>query len=210
MRRRRDRQAAVSIWTSAYARHEPDILAFLSRRLPREDAEDICQETFARAVAAGDALRDPGSVRAYLFRIAHNLMVNHLRRRGRVRIEADLGTGVDLELLAGAAEREGPEARRAWEALSARLAARLDELPADQRRAFRMGALERRPYAEIAAATGWSRAKVKIDVFRARRRLIEELRDWRPEGADRRADTNRSDGADRRAGADGANGAKEM
>ena len=88
MRRRRGKQAAVSIWTSAYARHESDILAFLRRRLPREDAEDLCQETFARAVAAGDALRDPSRVRAYLYSIAHNLMVNHLRRRGRVWTEA--------------------------------------------------------------------------------------------------------------------------
>ena len=181
MRRRRSKQAAVSIWTSAYARHESDILAFLRRRLPREDAEDLCQETFARAVAAGDALRDPSRVRAYLYRIAHNLMVNHLRRRGRVWTEADLGDGVDLELLAGAVDREGPEARRDWDVLSGRLSELLGELPADQRRAFRLGALERRPYAEIAAATGWSVAKVKIDVYRARRRLIEGLHDWRPE-----------------------------
>ena len=171
----------MTIWTSAYARHESDILAFLRRRLPREDAEDLCQETFARAVAAGDALRDPDRVRAYLFRIAHNLMVNHLRRRGRVWSESDLGDGVDLERLAGAVDGEGPEARRRRGVLTRRLAELLARLPADQRQAFRLGALDRRPYAEIAAAMGWSVAKVKIEVFRARRRLIAGLHDWRPE-----------------------------
>jgi RNA polymerase sigma-70 factor (ECF subfamily) len=183
MGRPRGKQAAVTIWTSAYARHESEILTFLRRRLPREDAEDLCQETFARAVAAGDALRDPGRVRAYLFRIAHNLIVNHLRRRGRVWVESDLGDGVDLEQLAGAVDNEGPESRRRRSVLTRRLAELLAELPDDQRQAFRLGALDRRPYAQIATAMGWSMAKVKIEVFRARRRLIAGLRDWHPEAA---------------------------
>lgn len=173
---------AVTNWNSAYARHEAEILTFLRRRLPCEDAEDLCQETFARAVAAGGALRDPGRVRAYLFRIAHNLMVNHLRRRGRVWAESDLGEGVDLEHLAGAVAGEGPESQRRQGVLTRRLAELLAELPVDQHRAFRLGALDRRPYAEIAAAMGWSVAKVKIEVFRARRRLIAGLHDWQPEG----------------------------
>ena len=32
-----------------------------------------------------------------------------------------------------------------------------------------------RPYAEIAAATGWTPSKVKINVYRARQRLVAEL-----------------------------------
>ena len=183
MGRPRGKQAPVTIWTSAYARHESEILTFLRRRLPREDAEDLCQETFARAVAAGDALRDPGRVRAYLFRIAHNLIVNHLRRRGRVWIESDLGDGVDLEQLAGAVDDEGPESRCCRGALTRRLAELLAELPDDQRQAFRLGALDRRPYAQIATSMGWSMAKVKIEVFRARRRLIAGLHDWHPDAA---------------------------
>ncbi len=175
----------MTIWTSAYARHESEILAFLKRRLPREDAEDLCQETFARAVAAGDALRDPGRVRAYLFRIARNLLVNHLRRRGRMRSQSDLGEGVDLVHLAGAVEGDGPEARRSRDALTQRLAELLAQLPTDQQQAFRLGALDRRPYAEIASALGWSVAKVKIEVYRARRRLIAGLHDWRPAAATR-------------------------
>lgn len=175
------------MWTSAYIQHETAIRGFLSRRLPREDAEDLCQETFARAVAAGDALRDERRVRAYLFRIAHNLMVSHLRRRGIVRAASDLGEGIELETLAESAGPAGPEEQRLWRALTARLQELLADLPADQRRAFRDGVLARRPYAEIAAETGWSVAKIKVDVYRARRELIAGLRDWRPSGGARRA-----------------------
>jgi len=173
------------MWTSAYTQHETAILGFLRRRLPREDAEDLCQETFARAVAAGDALRDESRARAYLFRIAHNLMVSHLRRRGLVRIASDLGEGIDLEHLAESADPAGPEEQRHWNALIGRLQELLARLPADQRRVFQEGVLKRRAYAELAAETGWSIAKIKVDVYRARRELIAGLRDWRPAGAPR-------------------------
>jgi RNA polymerase sigma-70 factor, ECF subfamily len=191
---RRGKREDVTIWSSAFARHEADILGYLRRRLPREDAEDLCQETFARAVVAGDALRERDRVRAYLFQIAHNLMVNHLRRRGLVWAESDLGESVDLENLLDTARDAGPEAERRWHALTARVAELLELLPDDQRHAFRQGVLERRPYAEIAAGTGWSVGKVKIEVFRARRALIEGLRDWQPDSASRASRATRRAG----------------
>ena len=182
-------------WSKAYRRHGGDIRAYLARRLPRrEEAEDLCQETFLRAMRAEDRLRDPGRLRAYLFSTAHNLLVNHLRRRRLVQAESELGEGRRLELVVGVrgAEAElGPTAAIRDRELARALATALAGLPADQRLAFTLGPLERRPYAEIAASTGWSLSKVKINVHRARKSLMARLEEHAPAaraaGADKEA-----------------------
>lgn len=162
----------MSIWTSAYTRHEPGILAYLKRRFGPEDAEDLCQETFARALAAENAPREEGRVKAYLYRIAHNLMVNRFRRPSLMQSECDLGEHVRMAELAVEPAHRSPEARAHVRDLARQLTTLLAELPPDQRQAFELGVLQRKPYKEIADMTGWSLSKVKGDVFRARQRLI--------------------------------------
>jgi len=171
----RGMEQAAAHWGEAFTSHRAAIQAYLRRRVPREDAEDLCQETFARAFAAGDALRDRGRTRAYLYRIAHNLLVNFRRRPRLVRTECDLGESVDLAALAIAPPQHGPEAETRWRALEARVDGLLAQLPPEHRLAFELGVLEQRPYAEIAAVMGWTPSKVKINVYRARQRLVAEL-----------------------------------
>lgn len=165
----------MSFWPDAYAEHAPGLRNFLRRRLrSAELAEDLTQETFARALDAREPLRDPGRVRPYLYRTAWRLLLNHRRRPALVRSEHELGEAVELGDLGatGADHSAAPVLERELrEAVDAALAA----LPDDQARAFRWAVIEQRGYAEIAAHTGWSRSKVKICVFRARQRVMEEL-----------------------------------
>lgn len=51
----------------------------LSRSLP--EAEDLAQETFVRAFRALDTFEGRATPRAWLYKIAHNLCVNHVQRR---------------------------------------------------------------------------------------------------------------------------------
>jgi RNA polymerase sigma-70 factor (ECF subfamily) len=44
-------------------------------------AEDMVQETLARALERSDTLTAPGALRVWLFRIAHNLAIDHYRRQ---------------------------------------------------------------------------------------------------------------------------------
>jgi RNA polymerase sigma-70 factor, ECF subfamily len=88
------------------------------------DAEDVTERTFLAALSAIDSFRDEGaSVRSWLFRIAHNQVVNALRTRGRRAtssldaVEHPSGT-FDPASALGAAE-EVRELRRALGALSA-------------------------------------------------------------------------------------------
>lgn len=62
----------------AYREHQHWLIAFLRRRFGQEDAEDLAQETYARAVTAKATIRNP---RAFLARVALNAARDLLRRR---------------------------------------------------------------------------------------------------------------------------------
>jgi len=170
----------MSFWSITYERHSPAIRAFLTKRLlDQEAAADICQETFVRAIDAEHTLRDKTKVRSFLFRTAHNLMINQIRRRGLVKNETDisdtscLDTAVDTRQIS-------PEAATEWTLLTEKVRDLMKELSPDLARAFELGIVERRSYAEIAKITGWSDTKVKATIFRARKKVMVGLREYRP------------------------------
>lgn len=167
-------------WADAYKQYAPEIRAFLERRLwgRLDEAEDLCQETFTRVVSAAVELRDPSKVKSYLMRTANNLLISRLRRGGLVSNETDLGEGADL---AGRPDPGAvdPHAEAQRLELQRKVEDLLVQLPKDQRVAFEQGVLQRRPYAQIADENNWSETKVKICVYRARKRLMEGLREYR-------------------------------
>lgn len=168
-------------WQEAYRSHAGAVLAFLQSRLAeREEAEDLLQETFVRAIRAGAALRERTKLRSYLFTIAHNLMLNRRRRRPFLLFsqarEAEAIRLGDLPDSGG----EDPEASVRFDDLERRLAEALAAMPPAQRTAFEQGVLDKRPYREIAAENGWTVAQVKINVYRARRRAMATLSDLLP------------------------------
>jgi len=58
------------------------VLAPLTNRVrKREDAEDLLQETFIRAIRGGSALRDDSRVKSYLMSIAYRAMIDKGRRK---------------------------------------------------------------------------------------------------------------------------------
>ena len=63
-------------------RHGTGIKAYAQRLLRNPElAEDVYVETFARLVRERDNLRPQGTVRGFLYTIAHNLCISLLRRR---------------------------------------------------------------------------------------------------------------------------------
>jgi RNA polymerase sigma-70 factor (ECF subfamily) len=168
-------------WSEAYKQYSPEIRAFLERRLwgRREEAEDLCQETFSRVVAAAVELRDPSKVRAYLYRTANNLLISRLRRKSIIRSESDLGDGAEVYSTSIDHSAVDPQAEAERNELQTKMEELLAELPDDQRYAFEQGVLQRRPYADIAQEHDWSETKVKVCVYRARKQLMAGLKDFR-------------------------------
>ena len=66
-----------------YLAYQPQVLRYLTRMLgQRQTAQDLTQETFLRATRAPGPEDEPQQ-RAWLFRIARNLALNHIRDTSR-------------------------------------------------------------------------------------------------------------------------------
>jgi RNA polymerase sigma-70 factor (ECF subfamily) len=78
--------AVSSDWSALYSSHAPDIASFLLKLTgDPEEASDLMQETFVRAMRSNKGARDLRSARAWLFRIAANLAHDHHRRKTLLR-----------------------------------------------------------------------------------------------------------------------------
>ncbi|HEX2104939.1 MAG TPA: RNA polymerase sigma factor, partial [Solirubrobacteraceae bacterium] len=136
----------------------------------RSDVEDVLQDVFLRAY---NALRDddrPVTLRAWLYRVAHNRCVDHLRRPQPVASEVfDVSRTPVLDPPAETERRE--ELRR--------LVSDIRRLPEQQRSALLMCELEGLSYAELADVLGVTVQAVKSLLVRARLSLVEagEARD---------------------------------
>jgi len=80
-------------WSSVYAAHAGELAGYLAKLAGDPEAgSDLMQETFIRGMRSGDAIRDPGAVRAWLYRTATNLAHNHRRRHAILRFMPFTGT----------------------------------------------------------------------------------------------------------------------
>ena len=106
LRARRGDRKAFSRLTEPYRR---ELLAYCYRLTGTlTEAEDLVQECFLRAFRALETFEGRASLRAWLYKIAHNLCLNHVQRRppGWESLES---VGVNLCDLASDAEDAGLE-----------------------------------------------------------------------------------------------------
>lgn len=76
------RQSTVSAFEAFFWQYERQIIGYLCRMTDDEQtAFDLSQETFLRAWQHFDVLLAPDQARAWLFRVATNLALNHVHRR---------------------------------------------------------------------------------------------------------------------------------
>ena len=145
-----------------------------------EGAEDLTQETFLRVYRARKGYRPRSKFSTWLFTIANNLAMNHLRGNGR-NATARLGgddSGSQAVAVVGerALSREGtPSAQMRKVELSEVIQEALGVLIEDQKMAVLLNKFEEMSYAEIAEVMGRSEAAVKSLLARARMNLREQL-----------------------------------
>ena len=73
-------------WSTEYDEHGPEILAYLCKLTgDRDAASELMQETFIRGMRSEGAIREPRSLRTWLYRTATNLAHNHRRRAAVLR-----------------------------------------------------------------------------------------------------------------------------
>jgi RNA polymerase sigma-70 factor (ECF subfamily) len=144
-----------------YRAHGPDLLAYLRRRFGgAETAEDLLQETFARALGALDGISRAASPRAWLFGIARHVGLAALRRR---RAASDLPADAAAAGPAAADER--------LETVRQAMAG----LPKDQRETLDLRLVHGLTYEEIADVLGIPVGTVRSRLHHAVRRLRDAV-----------------------------------
>lgn len=159
-----------------FLRYRGEIHLFLSRRLANPElAGDLTQETFARLLGA-DAAETIGNVRAWLYRTAHRLAIDHGRKQRRQRT-----CSLPDEAL-GALRDEAPssETRAADRQALRALQVALDELPELTREVFRLARVEGFSYAETAQRLAISESSVQKHLARALRHAVARVRGGPP------------------------------
>ena len=149
-----------------FDRYQSRLLAFCRHMVHSpQDAEDVLQEVFAAAHAAMLADNRPINARPWLYRIARNRCLNHLRKP-----TADGVDSMDVhphENGATTFERvQGREELRA-------IVSDVSELPETQRTALVLREIDDLNYSDIALAMGTSLPAVKSLLVRARMSLAE-------------------------------------
>ena len=140
----RDDVAALDI---VLARYWPSLVTYLATLLgARDAAEDVAQETFYRLWERRDRLRADGSLRGFLYQVAHNLAITEQRRvRARTR---------SLEAVRAEAPRFTGPVELGDDALAASLERAIGELPARRREILILRSVHGLSYKEIACALG--------------------------------------------------------
>jgi RNA polymerase sigma factor (sigma-70 family) len=136
----------------------------------RSDAEDVLQDVFLRAYGALRNDDRPVTLRAWLYRVAHNRCIDHLRR--------PVPAAAEIYDLSRPPEHDPPDETERREDLR-RLVQDVQRLPEQQRSALLMREMDGLTYAELADALRTSIPAVKSLLVRARMGLVEagEARD---------------------------------
>jgi RNA polymerase sigma-70 factor, ECF subfamily len=147
---------------SLFAAHQPGLLRYLRRAVGHgETARDLMQDVFVRVARSATLPPTDDERRAWIFRIARNLAIDH-RRRHEVRFASG-----------GAVDAARPAAQDTTAAVNEALAT-LEPLDRD---VFLLRESAGLSYAEIAAACDLTVPAVRSRIHRARLALRARLRD---------------------------------
>lgn len=158
----------LSAFDTLYTQHVDAVYRFLYRRtLIREIAEDLTSVTFIKAMESIRSFKsDKGELRAWLYRIARNAMIDHYRS---TRPSVDIETVWDLpgdDITSLSAERHLDYAM---------LQKALATLSKDQRDIVLLRMWEGLSYKEIATLTGKTETNAKVIFSRAVSGLRSQL-----------------------------------
>jgi len=159
-------------------RHSAVVYRVAARTVGPDDAQDVSQDAFLRALSRIKSYRGHGSFRAWLLQITHNTALNAVTRKRAEPVE-DPPEPTEPDTIEG--ERQ-PAERLEREERRRRLELKLRGLRMEHRTVLVLRDVEGLSYEEIADVTDTPIGSVKGRLHRARGELIQALRrntyDW--------------------------------
>ncbi|MFT3792916.1 MAG: RNA polymerase sigma factor [Rudaea sp.] len=156
-----------------YARVRGMLYRFILRSVPeRAVADELFQDTWSRAIQARSRYRVEAKFSTWLLQIAHNLVVDHLRR---ARPQASADEAEHVFGLLDMPEREQPDRVLGEFEERRRLQLALEALPDEQRVAFLLRMESELSLDEIAQVTGAGQETVKSRLRYAFAKIRERL-----------------------------------
>jgi RNA polymerase sigma-70 factor (ECF subfamily) len=163
-------------------RYQRPVFSLIYRMVrDRELAEDLAQETFVKVLNAIDSYRPEHKFSSWIFKIANNAAIDHLRRRELDTLSLDgAPDAVTPDRQEATALQVGARAESPLEEMEAReLGSQIDRAIARLRPEYRacivLRHVEGRAYEEIASILSLPLGTVKTYIHRARAELRETL-----------------------------------
>ena len=175
-------QAALDGSADAYRcileRYQRPVLSLIMRMVRDSHlAEDLAQEAFVRAFQRLASFEQGRSLSSWIFKIAHNRTIDHLRRKNHptVPLEAQAAEGEDSWEVLEAPEHESPDRRAEASELGQAIDQALGELRGNYREILMLRFQAGLSYQDIADTMGITMASVKVLLHRARKQLAGAL-----------------------------------
>jgi RNA polymerase sigma-70 factor, ECF subfamily len=141
----------------------------------RELAEELTQETFVRAFRAIHRMKPETRLSTWLFGIARNVARESLRARTRDNMQVTLD---DESVMDVSDQKPVPVDRLLSKELNELIRRALEALDDDKRLVFTLKVFHQCSYEEIAEITGFSLAKLKTDLHRARAEMRRRIQPY--------------------------------
>ena len=176
------RKGSEAAYRELIRRYDRPVFSIIYRMVrDRELAEDLAQETFIKVLNAIDSYDPSYKFSSWVFKIAHNNTVDHIRKkrvktlsldgsphaRTQEQAEASSFTAVDMA--------ENPEEYTQSQQVGAEIEAAIQTLRPAYREAILLWHVEARPYDEIADIMDLPLGTVKTYIHRGRNELRKKL-----------------------------------
>lgn len=169
------RTQTETLLTAAYAEYGVAIHSYVYHLLnSQDDADDITQDVFIKAHGHLTSLRDPSRLKSWLYRIATNLCMDHLRRRARHRrvfgLAISIGPEPDEAETPGPREVAEPGSTAAIDRVAERdhIAAAFRRMPPKYASCLLLHSAQGLSYREIADVLGITPGAAAVRLTRAR------------------------------------------
>jgi RNA polymerase sigma-70 factor (ECF subfamily) len=174
----RARSGQEAAYRELIRRYERPVFALLFRMVrDRELAEDLAQETFVKALNAIDSYRPEFKFSSWIFKIANNAAIDHLRRRELDTLSldgsphAETPEAMQATALQIGARQETPLDTVEAKELGTAIEAAIGSLRPEYRSCILLRHVEGRAYEEIAEILNLPLGTVKTYIHRARNEL---------------------------------------